>query len=152
MTPMTRAPIEAARTVAPPPVAGADVAGLVAGVVPEAPPPEGAVVASVVPGDAGCVSEGRATVLPDSAGALPAGALPAGALPAGALPAGADGVTSGGAGAFVTVGTEAGGVTWIWPSDSCDTGTGVDVATGVVVMLAHGVVPTWSWPLVAVSM
>lgn len=85
-------------------------------------------------------------MLPDSAGALPAGALPAGALPAGA-----EGVTSGGAGAFVTVGTEAGGVTWIWPSDCCDTGTGVDVATGVVVMLAHGVVPTWSWPWVAVS-
>lgn len=30
----------------------------------------------------------RASVPPDSAGALPAGALPAGALPAGALPAG----------------------------------------------------------------
>lgn len=103
--------------------------------MPEAPPPV-AVVESVVPGDAGCVSEGRATVLPDSAGALPAGA---------------EGVTSGGAGAFVTVGTEAGGVTWIWPSDSWDTGTAVDVATGVVVMLAHGVVPTWSWPWVAVS-
>lgn len=114
--------------------------------MPEDPPPE-AVVASVVLGDA----EGWAALLPDAAGALPAGALPAGALPAGALPAGAlpagaDGVTAGGAGAFVTVGTEAGGVTWIWPSDCCDTGTGVEVATGVVVMLAHGVVPTWSWP------
>lgn len=147
---MTSAPIEPARTLAPPPVAGAEVAELSAGVVPDGPPPV-AVVASVVPGDAGCVSEGRATVLPDSAGALPAGALPAGALPAGALPAGAEGVTSGGAGAFVTVGTEAGGVTWIWPSDCCDTGTGVEVATGVVVMLAHGVVPTWTWPWVAVS-
>lgn len=133
--------MEAARTVAPPPVAGAEVAAVVAADVPEDPPPEEAVVESVVPGDAGCVSEGRATELPDSAGALPAGALPAGALPAGA-----EGVTSGGAGAFVTVGTEAGGVTWIWPSDCCDTGTGVDVATGVVVMLAHGVVPTWTWP------
>ena len=93
-----------------------------------------AVVASVVPEDAGWVS----------AGALGAGALPDSA---GALPAGAEGVTSGGAGAFVTVGTEAGGVTWIWPSDCWDTGTGVEVATGVVVMLAHGVVPTWTWPL-----
>lgn len=85
--------------------------------VPEDPPPV-AVVASVVLGDA----EGWAALPPDAAGALPAGALPAGALPAGALPAGAlpagaDGVTSGGGGAFVTVGTEAGGVTWIWPSD-----------------------------------
>lgn len=61
------------------------------------------VVASVVSEDAGCDSEGRAALLPDSAGALPAGALPAGA----------EGVTSGGGGAFVTVGTEAGGVTWI---------------------------------------
>lgn len=111
MTPMARAPIEPARTVAPPPVAGAEVAELEAEVVPEDPPPV-AVVASVVLGDAGCVSEGRATVLPE-----PAGALPAGALPAGALPAGAEGVTAGGAGALVTVGTDAGGVTWIWPSD-----------------------------------
>jgi hypothetical protein len=112
-------------------------------VVPDGPPPV-AVVASVVPEDAGWVSAGAlgAGALPDSAGALPAGALPAGALPAGA-----EGVTSGGAGAFVTVGTEAGGVTWIWPSDCWDTGTGVEVATGVVVMLAHGVVPTWTWPL-----
>lgn len=117
---MIRAPIEPAWTAAPPPVAGAEVAEL-AGVVPEAPPPL-AVVASVVLGDAGCVPEGWAAEPPDGAGALPAGALPAGALPAGALPAGAlpagaDGVTSGGGGAFVTVGTEAGGVTWIWPSD-----------------------------------
>lgn len=53
MTPMTRAPIEDARTVAPPPVAGAEVAELEAEDVPEAPPPEDAVVESVVPGDAG---------------------------------------------------------------------------------------------------
>lgn len=137
-----RAPIEAAWTVEPPPVAGAEVAELEAEVVPEAPPPV-AVLESVVPGDAGCVPEGDGS---GTGGMLPAGALPAGALPAGALPAGAEGVTSGGAGAFVTVGTEAGGVTWIWPSDCWDTGTGVDVATGVVVMLAHGVVPTWTWP------
>lgn len=106
--------------------------------VPEGPPPV-AVVASVVSEDADWVL----------AGPLGAGALPdsAGTLPAGALPAGAEGVTSGGAGAFVTVGTEAGGVTWIWPSDCWETGTGVEVATGVVVMLAHGVVPTWTWPL-----
>ena len=94
--------------------------------VPEGPPVV-AVVASVVSEDAGWLS--------------------AGALGAGPLPAGAEWLTSGGAGAFVTVGTDAGGVTWIWPSDCWDTGTGVEVATGVVVMLAHGVVPTWTWPL-----
>lgn len=107
-----------------------------AAVVPEAPPPV-AVVASVVSEDADCDSEGAAALLPDSAGGLAAGGLAGGA----------EGVTSGGAGAFVTVGTEAGGVTWIWPSDCWDTGTGVEVATSVVVTLAHGVVPTWTWPL-----
>jgi hypothetical protein len=47
-------------------------------------------------------------------------------------------------GALVTVGTDAGGVTWIWPSEYCDTGTAVEVAAAVVVMLAQGVVPTWT--------
>lgn len=51
------------------------------------------------------------------------------------------------AGALTTVGTEAAGVTWIWPSENWETGASVEVAAGVVVMLAHGVVPTWTWPV-----
>lgn len=45
--------------------------------------------------------------------------------------------------AAVTVGTEAAGVTWIWPSEYCETGARVEVAVfTVVVMLAQGVVAT----------
>lgn len=51
------------------------------------------------------------------------------------------------AGALVTVGTEAAGVTWIWPSEYCETGTRVVVAAAaVLVMEAQGVVPTCTWP------
>lgn len=101
ITPTKRAAMEAAWMVAPP-VAGAEVAAVVEGVVPED-PTDVAVVASVVPDEAGCVSEGRTTLLADGAGAP--GALAAG---------GAEGDTAGGAGAgFVTVGTDAGGVTLI---------------------------------------
>lgn len=75
-----------------------------------------------------CVSEGRVTdvpALPEAAGAV---VVPAGAVVATVL---------------VTVGTEAAGVTWIWPSEYWDTGTRVEVAVlALVVMLAQGVVPT----------
>lgn len=50
------------------------------------------------------------------------------------------------AGTLVTVGTDAAGVTWIWPSEYCETGARVEVGWAVVVMLAQGVVPTWTWP------
>lgn len=60
-----------------------------------------------------------------------------------ALPVPAGGVVS----ALLTVGTDAAGVTWIWPSEYWDTGARVDVAAlALVVMLAQGVVPTWTWP------
>lgn len=78
--------------------------------------------------EVGMVSLGTTTVLPASE---PAGAVPTG-------------VVVSVAGALVTVGTDAGGVTWIWPSEYCDTGTAVEVAAAVVVMLAQGVVPTWT--------
>lgn len=58
-----------------------------------------------------------------------------------ALPAVPAGVVA--AGALVTVGTDAAGVTWIWPSEYWDTGARVEVAVlAEVVMLAQGVVPT----------
>lgn len=103
MTPTKRAPIEAALKVAPPLVAGAEVPADVAGVVTEGPPPVAVVAMVLEPGAEGRGTGGTTTVLPpDGAGAG-----------AGALPVGTEGVTAGGAGAFDTVGTEAGGVTWI---------------------------------------
>lgn len=72
------------------------------------------------------VSVGRVTTEPEGA-------------PAGALVAGRVSVTGA---TLVTVGTDAAGVTWIWPSEYCETGARDEVGAAEVVMLAHGVVPT----------
>lgn len=58
-------------------------------------------------------------------------------------------VGTGIAGALDTVGTDAAGVTWIWPSENWETGARevVDAGGGgVLVMEAQGVVATWTWP------
>lgn len=87
--------------------------------------PEAADVARVLP--PGAVSVGSVTTEPEGA---PAGALVA---------AGRVSVTGA---TLVTVGTDAAGVTWIWPSEYCETGARDEVGAAEVLTLAHGVVPT----------
>lgn len=72
------------------------------------------------------VSVGRVTTEPEGA-------------PAGALVPGRVSVTGA---TLLTVGTDAAGVTWIWPSEYCETGARDEVGAAEVLMLAQGVVPT----------
>lgn len=114
------------------PLVGAEVPVVPAAVVPDAElPAELALeVARVLPvaEPLACVSEGRVTLEPAPV-EPPAGRV----VPVAAT--------------LLTVGTEAAGVTWIWPSENCETGASVEVAAGMVVTLAQGVVPTWTWPV-----
>lgn len=80
-------------------------------------------------------------VEPEPVAAVPVAAVSVGTTTDEPLATGAVPVAA----ALVTVGTEAAGVTWIWPSEYCETGTRVEVGA-TLVMEAQGVVPTCTWP------
>lgn len=82
-----------------------------------------------------------ARVDPEPVAAVPLAAVSVGTTTDEPLATGAVPVAA----ALVTVGTEAAGVTWIWPSENCETGTRVEVGA-TLVMEAQGVVPTCTWP------
>lgn len=82
-----------------------------------------------------------ARVEPAPVAEVPLAAVSVGTTTDEPLAMGAEPVTA----ALVTVGTEAAGVTWIWPSEYCETGTSV-VAGATLVIEAQGVVPTCTWP------